>query len=72
MENTDEAFEFYNAGAEKSRLERGLGVYSSWLSEMNNEVHLLELVSSAVEYVIKNQSQDNTFIAEVCDARNIN
>ncbi|MBU3175624.1 class I SAM-dependent methyltransferase [Clostridium estertheticum] len=72
MENIDEVFKFYNAGAEKSRLERGLGVYSSWLSEMNNEVHLLELAPSAVEYAIRNQSKDNTFIAEVCDARNIN
>jgi ubiquinone/menaquinone biosynthesis C-methylase UbiE len=102
MENIDEVFEFYNAGAEKNRLERGLGlvelyrtkeilkkfitntnnkiydigggigIYSSWLSEMNNEVHLLELAPSAVEYAIKNQSLDNTFIAEVCDARNIN
>jgi len=102
MENIDEVFEFYNAGEEKNRLERGLGivelyrtkeilmkfitntnnriydvgggigVYSSWLSEMDNEVHLLELAPSAVEYAIKNQSQNNTFIAEVCDARNIN
>ncbi|NNU78137.1 hypothetical protein [Clostridium estertheticum] len=84
MENIDDVFEFYNAGAEKSRLERGLGivelyrtkeilnkfitkannkiydigggigVYASWLSEMNNEVHLLELAPSAVEYAIKN------------------
>ncbi len=50
----------------------GSGVYSSWLSEMNNEVHLLELAPSAVEYAIKNQNENNTFIAEVCDARNIN
>lgn len=102
MEKIDEVFEFYNAGAEKGRLERGLGkvevyrtkeilkkyitntnnkiydigggigIYSSWLSEMNNEVHLLELAPSAVEYAIKIQKENNTFIAEVCDARNIN
>jgi len=102
MEKVDEVFEFYNAGAEKGRLERGLGIvelyrtkeilkkyitnsnnkiydigggigiYSSWLSEMNNEVHLLELAPSAVEYAIKNQNQNNNFIAEVCDARKIN
>lgn len=102
MEKIDEVLEFYNAGAEKGRLERGLGkvelyrtkeilkkyitstnnkvfdigggigVYSSWLSEMNNEVHLLELAPSAVEYAIKNQNKNHPFIAEVCDARNIN
>lgn len=73
MEIIDEVFEFYNNGAEKGRLERGLGkvefyrtkeilkkyitnsknkiydigggigIYSSWLSGMNHEVHLLEL-----------------------------
>ncbi|MDP4091648.1 MAG: methyltransferase domain-containing protein [Bacillota bacterium] len=99
MENIDRVFEFYNTGAEKGRLERGLGkvelyrtkeilkrylskvnntiydigggigVYSSWLSEMNNEVHLLELAPSAVEYAVKNQTGRSTFIAEVCDAR---
>ncbi len=102
MENIDEVLEFYNAGAEKGRLERGLGkvelyrtkeilkkyitgtnykiydvgggigIYSSWLSQMNNEVHLLELSPAAVEYTIRNQGENNTFIAEVCDARNIN
>lgn len=102
MENIDEVLDFYNAGAEKGRLERGLGkvelyrtkeilkryitntnnkiydigggigIYSSWLSEMNNEVYLLELAPSAVEYAIKNLNKKHTFIAEVCDARNIN
>lgn len=80
MENIDEGLKFYNSGAEKGRLERGLGkvelyrtkeilkryikstnnviydvgggigVYSSWLADMNNEVHLLELAPWAVEY----------------------
>lgn len=80
MENIDEVLKFYNSGAEKGRLERGLGkvelyrtkeilkryikstnnviydvgggigVYSSWLADMNNEVHLLELAPWAVEY----------------------
>lgn len=80
MENIDEVLKFYNSGAEKGRLERGLGkvelyrtkeilkryikstnnviydvgggigVYSSWLADMNNEVHLLELATWAVEY----------------------
>lgn len=102
MEKIDEVFEFYNSGAEKGRLEIGLGkiefyrtkeilkkyitksnnkiydvgggigVYSSWLSKMNNEVHLLELAPLAVEYAINNKSENNTFIAEVCDARKIN
>ena len=101
MEKIDEVFEFYNNGAEKGRLERGLGkvefyrtkeilkkyitnsknkiydigggigIYSSWLSGMNHEVHLLELAPWAVEYAIRNQKENNTFIAEVCDARNI-
>jgi ubiquinone/menaquinone biosynthesis C-methylase UbiE len=102
MEKIDEVLEFYNDGAERGRLERGLGkvelyrtkeilkkyiknsnniifdigggigIYSSWLSEMNNEVHLLELAPSAVEYALENQNENNTFIAEVCDARKIN
>jgi len=102
MESINEVLEFYNAGAEKGRLEKGLGkvelyrtkeilkkyitntnniiydigggigIYSSWLSELGNEVHLLELAPSAVEYAVNNQSENNTFIAEVCDARNVN
>ncbi|WP_198543671.1 class I SAM-dependent methyltransferase [Petroclostridium xylanilyticum] len=102
MDNISEVFEFYNAGAEIGRLERGLGkvelyrtkeilqkyitstnniiydigggigIYSSWLAELGNEVHLLELAPSAVEYAIKNQKENNTYIAEVCDARNVN
>ncbi len=101
MENIDEVFEFYNAGAEKDRLERGLGkvefyrtkeilkkyiiapnniiydvgggigVYSGWLAERNNEVHLLELTPWAVEYSVENQKENSRFIAEVCDARKI-
>lgn len=50
----------------------GIGVYSSWLSSMNNEVHLLELSPWAVEYAKLNQNESNKFIPEVCDARNIN
>lgn len=50
----------------------GIGIYSSWLAEMGNEVHLLELAPSAVEYAIINQNKTISFIAEVCDARNIN
>ncbi|TQO55895.1 class I SAM-dependent methyltransferase [Paraclostridium bifermentans] len=50
----------------------GIGVYSSWLSEMDNTVHLLELAPSAVKYALENQKLTNPFIAEVCDARNIN
>lgn len=102
MENIDEVLEFYDCGAEKGRLERGLGkielyrtkeilskyitntkniiydvgggigVYSSWLSKKDNELHLLELAPLAVRYAIENQSLYNTFVAEVCDARNIN
>ncbi|MGL5440018.1 MAG: class I SAM-dependent methyltransferase [Filifactoraceae bacterium] len=48
----------------------GIGVYSSWLAEKGNTVHLLELAPSAVKTAIENQSK-TTFIAEVCDARNL-
>jgi ubiquinone/menaquinone biosynthesis C-methylase UbiE len=102
IENIDAVLEFYDGGAEKGRLERGLGkielyrtkellgqyintsnnviydigggigVYSSWLSGLNNELHLLELAPSAVEYALENQNDKNKFIAEVCDARKIN
>lgn len=102
MEDINEVLEFYNAGAEKGRLERGLGkvefyrtkevlkkyisninnkiydigggigIYSSWLAGLGNEVHLLELAPSAVEYAVNNQCENNNFIAEICDARNIN
>lgn len=102
MENINEVFEFYNAGTEKGRLEKGLGkiefyrtkevlnkyittnnnkiydigggigAYSSWLAELGNEVHLLDLSPFAVEVAIKNQRQINTFVAEVSDARKIN
>jgi len=102
MENISEVFEFYNAGAEIGRLQRGLGkvelyrtkeilgkyitctnnviydigggigVYSSWIAELGNEVHLLELTPASVEYAIRNQKGKTSFVAEVCDARNIN
>lgn len=36
--------------------------------EKIDEVHLLELAPWAVEYAVKNQSINNIFIAEVCDA----
>lgn len=102
MENINEVLEFYNAGAEIGRLEKGLGkvelyrtkeilqkyitgtnniiydigggvgIYSSWLAEMGNEVHLLELAPSAVEYAIKSQGESKKYIVEVCDARNVN
>ncbi len=102
MENIYEVFEFYNAGAEKGRLEKGLGkvelyrtkeilrkyitkpnntiydigggigIYSSWLTKLGNDVHLLELAPSAVEYAVNNQSENNNFVAEACDARNVN
>lgn len=49
----------------------GIGVYSSWLSKKGNDVHLLELAPSAVKVAIESQS-NTTFIAEVCDARDLN
>lgn len=49
----------------------GIGVYSSWLADMNNKVHLLELSPWAAEYARNNQNKSNEFIAEVCDARAI-
>lgn len=48
----------------------GIGVYSSWLSEKGNDVHLLELAPSSVKFAIENQI-NTKFIAEVCDARDL-
>lgn len=48
----------------------GIGIYSQWLAAKGNRVHLLELCPNAVEYAKSNYN--NSFIAEVCDARSIN
>ncbi|MGL5756110.1 MAG: class I SAM-dependent methyltransferase [Paraclostridium sp.] len=46
----------------------GVGIYSDWLARKNNNVYLLDLSPNAVEYA---KSNYNTFVSEVCDARNI-
>lgn len=97
----DEVYDFYNAGAEIGRLERGLGkieyyrtkeiitqyikeqseiydigggigVYAAWLAKAGHQVHLIELADGAVAFAKKEMMQENTFIAEVGDARKIN
>ena len=50
----------------------GIGMYAAWLAKMGNEVHLIELAESAVEYAKANMMQDCHFIAETGDARHIN
>ena len=50
----------------------GIGMYAAWLAKMGNEVHLIELAESAVEYAKANMMQDCQFVAETGDARHIN
>ena len=49
----------------------GIGMYAAWLAKKGNEVHLIELAESAVEYAKINMMQDCRFIAETGDARHI-
>jgi ubiquinone/menaquinone biosynthesis C-methylase UbiE len=49
----------------------GIGMYAAWLAKRGNEVHLIELAESAVEYAKANMMQDCRFIAETGDARHI-
>lgn len=48
----------------------GIGKYSEWLAELGNDVTLIELAPTAVEYAKKNMKVPYT--AEVGDAREIN
>ena len=95
-----EIYDFYNAGAEIGRLERGLGivefyrtkeilsryistgktvydigggigVYSSWLAGLGNEVHLLELADTAVDYAKANMKDGCHYVAEVGNALDV-
>ena len=50
----------------------GIGKYSQWLSEMNNDVTLIELAPNAVEYAKQNQNIEYSYKAEVGNALNIN
>ena len=50
----------------------GVGMYAAWLAKMGNEVHLIELAETAVEYAKANMRQDCLFIAETGDARHVN
>jgi 2-polyprenyl-3-methyl-5-hydroxy-6-metoxy-1,4-benzoquinol methylase len=52
----------------------GIGVYSKWLAELGNNVHLIELSSNAVEYAQKENIHSSLPIKsiEVGDARSIN
>lgn len=95
-----EIYDFYNAGAEIGRLERGLGIvefyrtkeilsryigsgqtiydigggigmYSAWLAKLGNEVHLIELADTAVEYAKANMMYDCSFVAEAGNALDV-
>lgn len=101
MEDLNEVYNFYNAGAEIGRLDKGLGkielyrtkeillnyvsnhnviydigggigIYSAWLTKLGNNVHLIELADSAVEFAKHHMMHECNFIAEVGDARKIN
>ena len=50
----------------------GIGMYAAWLAKKGNEVHLIELAESAVEYAKANMMQDCHFIAETGNALQVN
>ena len=50
----------------------GIGMYAAWLAKKGNEVHLIELAESAVEYAKANMMQDCRFIAETGNALQVN
>lgn len=50
----------------------GIGMYAVWLAKRGNEVHLIELAESAVEYAKTNMMQDCQFVAETGNALNVN
>ena len=50
----------------------GIGMYAAWLAKKGNEVHLIELAESAVEYARANMMQDCQFVAETGNALKVN
>lgn len=50
----------------------GIGMYAVWLAKRGNEVHLIELAESAVEYAKTNMMQDCQFVAETGNALKVN
>ena len=50
----------------------GIGMYAAWLAKKGNEVHLIELAESAVEYAKANMMQDCRFVAEIGNALKVN
>lgn len=50
----------------------GIGIYSDWLAGLGQQVQLFDLADSAVEYARGHQSREHPYLAEVCDARQIN
>ena len=50
----------------------GIGMYAAWLAKKGNEVHLIELAESAVDYAKANMMQDCHFVAEAGNALNVN
>ena len=50
----------------------GIGMYAAWLAKKGNEVHLIELAESAVEYAKANMMQDCHFVAETGNALQVN
>ena len=50
----------------------GIGMYAAWLAKKGNEVHLIELAESAVEYAKANMMQDCRFVAETGNALQVN
>ena len=50
----------------------GIGMYAVWLAKRGNEVHLIELAESSVEYAKTNMMQDCQFVAETGNALKVN
>ena len=50
----------------------GIGMYAAWLAKKGNEVHLIELAESAVEYAKASIMQDCRFVAETGNALQVN
>ena len=50
----------------------GIGLYSAWLAKQGNQVHLIELADSAVEYAKQNMMHDCSFVAETGNALCVN
>lgn len=49
----------------------GIGLYSAWLAKQGNEVHLIELAETAVNYAKENLMNDCSFVAETGNALSV-